>query len=163
LVIGGDFWDRGPRGDRVVDYLMHQPNVAIVWGNHDTAWVGACLGQEALIAHVLRISARYRRFSQLEEGYGITLQPLEHLVRKVYADDPAECFVPRGTGLRDTVQMARMQKAAAIMQFKLEGQTIARNPEFDLEHRRLLHQIDPQRGTVTIEGKNYPLRDRRFP
>ena len=23
LVIAGDCWDRGPRGDRVVDYLMH--------------------------------------------------------------------------------------------------------------------------------------------
>ncbi len=163
LVIGGDFWDRGPRGDRVVDYLMHQPNVAVTWGNHDAAWVGACLGQEALIAHVLRISARYRRFAQLEEGYGVTLQSLEHLVRKVYADDPAECFEPRGTGLREAIQMARMQKAAAVMQFKLEGQTIRRNPEFDMEHRRLLHHMDLQRGTVTIDGKSYPLRDRRFP
>ena len=61
---------------------------AFIWGNHDAAWLGACLGHEALIAHVLRISCRYRRLSQLEEGYGIPLQPLEHLVRAVYADDP---------------------------------------------------------------------------
>ena len=27
LIIAGDCWDRGPRGDRVVDYLMRQPNV----------------------------------------------------------------------------------------------------------------------------------------
>jgi fructose-bisphosphate aldolase class II len=33
LVIAGDCWDRGPRGDRVVDYLMQQPNVALTWGN----------------------------------------------------------------------------------------------------------------------------------
>jgi fructose-1,6-bisphosphatase-3 len=163
LINAGDFWDRGPRGDRVVDYLMRQPNVAITWGNHDAAWMGACLGQEALIAHVLRISARYRRFSQLEEGYGITLQPLEHLVREVYGDDPAECYVPKGHGLRETIQMARMQKAAAIMQFKLEGQTIQRNPEWGLDARRLLQRIDHQTGTIAIDGAVYPLRDKHFP
>ncbi|MBY0525823.1 MAG: fructose-1,6-bisphosphatase [Gemmataceae bacterium] len=163
LIIAGDFWDRGPRGDRVVDYLMRQPTVALTWGNHDAAWMGACLGQEALIAHVLRISARYRRFSQREEGYGITLQPLEHLVREVYADDPAECYVPKGHGLRETIQMARMQKAAAIVQFKLEGQTIQRNPEWGLDARRLLHRIDHKAGTIEIDGVAWPLRDKHFP
>jgi fructose-1,6-bisphosphatase-3 len=163
LIIAGDFWDRGPRGDRVMEYVRRQPNVAITWGNHDAAWLGACLGQEALIAHVLRISCRYRRLSQLEEGYGITLQPLEHLVRAVYRDDPAECYLPRGEGLREKVQMARMQKAAAVMQFKLEGQTIARNPEWELSHRRLLHRMDLAAGTIEIDGVSRPLRDRHFP
>jgi fructose-1,6-bisphosphatase III len=163
LVMGGDFWDRGPRGDRVLDYLMRQPNVAITWGNHDTAWLGAALGHEACIAHVLRISLRYRRLSQLEEGYGVTMQPLEHLVRTVYADDPAACYLPKGSGLRETVQMARMQKAAAVMQFKLEGQAIARHPEWGLDHRRLLHRIDLKAGTVEIDGKRWPLRDTHFP
>jgi fructose-1,6-bisphosphatase-3 len=163
LVIAGDCWDRGPRGDQVVDYLLRQPNVSFVWGNHDAAWIGACLGQDALIAHVLRISLRYRRLSQLEEGYGITLQPLEHLVRAVYDGDPAECFRPHGSGLRELVTMARMQKAAAVLQFKLEGQTIARHPEWGMEHRRLLHCLDPQAGTIEVDGVVYPLRDRHFP
>ncbi len=163
LVLAGDCWDRGPRGDRVVDQLMHLPNISFLWGNHDTAWLGACLGSRACIAHVLRISARYRRFSQLEEGYGITLQPLELLMRQKYADDPAECYKVKGTGLRDAITMARLQKAAAIMQFKLEGQLIARNPEFDLDHRRLLHLIDYQAGTITIDGVTYPLKDNHFP
>ncbi|HWE36312.1 MAG TPA: fructose-bisphosphatase class III [Isosphaeraceae bacterium] len=163
LVLAGDCWDRGPRGDRVVDTLMKLPEVAFVWGNHDAAWLGACLGNEALIAHVLRISARYRRFSQLEEGYGITLQPLEHLVRACYHDDPADCFKPRGTGLRDDLTMARLQKAAAVLQHKLEGQLIARNPEWGLDARRLLHRIDYAAGTVEIDGKVHPLRDAHFP
>jgi fructose-1,6-bisphosphatase-3 len=163
LIIAGDFWDRGPRGDRVMEYVTRQPNVAITWGNHDAAWLGACLGQEALIAHVLRISCRYRRLSQLEEGYGITLQPLEHLVRQVYENDPADCFVPKGKGLRETVQIARMQKAAAIMQFKLEGQMIARNPEWNLDHRRLLHRMNLAAGTIEIDGVTRKLRDRHFP
>jgi fructose-1,6-bisphosphatase-3 len=163
LVLAGDFWDRGPRGDLVLDYVTRQPHVAITWGNHDAAWLGASLGQEALIAHVLRISLRYRRLTQLEEGYGINLQPLELLARTVYADDPADCFIPRGTGLRETSQMARMQKAAAVLQFKLEGQTIARNPSFNLDGRRILHRIDRQAGTVEIDGRTFPLRDTHYP
>lgn len=163
LIIAGDLWDRGPRGDRVVDYLRRQPNVSFTWGNHDMSWLGACLGQEALIACVLRISLRYRRLFQLEEGYGITLSPLETLVREAYRDDPAECFVPRMKGTREVRLLSRMQKAAAIMQFKLEGQTIERNPEFGLGHRRLLHQIDPRSGMITIDGKTWPLKDRHFP
>jgi len=163
VIVAGDCFDRGPRGDRIIEHLRHQPNVAFTWGNHDAVWLGACLGQEALIAHVLRLSLRYRRLSQLEEGYGITLQPLEHLVRTVYADDPAECFKTRGTGLREDLTMARMHKAAAILQFKLEGQTIARNPHWNLEHRRLLHRIDHTAGTIEIDGAVWPLRDRHFP
>lgn len=163
LVLAGDCWDRGPRGDRVLEHLQRLPNVAFTWGNHDAAWLGACLGQEALIAQVLRISLRYRRLSQLEEGYGINLQPLELLARTLYADDPAVCFMPRGTGLRETVQVARMHKAAAIMQFKLEGQMLARHPEWDLEHRRLLHRLDRAAGTITIDGVVYTLKDTHFP
>jgi fructose-1,6-bisphosphatase III len=163
LIVAGDCLDRGPRGDRVIEYLRRQPNVSFTWGNHDVAWLGAGLGQEALIAHVLRVSIRYRRLSQLEEGYGITMQPLEHLVRTVYKDDPAETYRPKGTGLRETDTMARMQKAAAVMQFKLEGQTIARHPEWHLDHRRLMKTLDPAAGTVAVDGKTYPLRDRSFP
>ncbi len=163
LVVAGDCWDRGPRGDRVVDYLLHQPNVHFTWGNHDAGWIGAALGHEALIAHVLRISSRYRRFSQLEEGYGITLQPLERLVRECYGDDPAERWAPRGEGMRDPLTMRRMQKAAAVMQYKLEAQLIARNPGFGLEARRLITAMDLSRGSVSIDGRSYPLEDTHFP
>jgi fructose-1,6-bisphosphatase-3 len=163
LIVAGDCVDRGPRGDRVIEYLRHQPRVSITWGNHDVAWLGAALGHEALIAHVLRISTRYRRLSQLEEGYGVTMQPLERLVRTVYADDPAEHFLPKGGGLRETIVMARMQKAVAVMQYKLEGQMIARHPEWELDHRRLLRNIDLEKGTVVVDGRTYPLRDRHLP
>ena len=163
LIIAGDCWDRGPRGDRVVDYLMQQPNVSFVWGNHDMAWLGACLGHEALICQVLRISLRYRRLMQLEEGYGIPIEPLDLLARTVYADDPATCFQVKGTGMRENIMMARMQKAAAIMQFKLEGQVIARHPEWHMDHRRLLHRINRQTGTIEVDGVEYPLNDTHFP
>ena len=163
LIIGGDCWDRGPRGDRVVDYLRDQPNVSFIWGNHDMSWLGASLGHPALICNVLRVSLRYRRLGQLDEGYSIPLTPLEHLARTIYADDPAEYFYPKASGMRPMALVARMQKAAAIMQFKLEGQMLERNPEWKMEHRRLLHRINHFRGTIDLDGTVYPLRDSRFP
>jgi fructose-1,6-bisphosphatase III len=163
LIVAGDCWDRGPRGDRVVDYLLHQPNVHFTWGNHDCAWIGAALGSEALVAHVLRISARYRRFSQLEEGYGITLQPLERLVRDCYADDPVEHWRVRGSGLRDDVTMARMHKAAAIMQYKLEADLIARHADWRLDDRRLITKMNLGARTVRVGDRTYALRDTHFP
>lgn len=163
IMVAGDLGDRGPRLDKVIDYLMQQPNVSFTWGNHDASWMGACLGQEALIATVLRISIRYRRLSQLEEGYGIIVSPLERLARTVYGDDPVTHFKTKGTGLRDDLLMARMQKAIAVIQFKLEGQTSLRHPEWDLEDRCLLHRINLETGTVASEGKTYPLRDTFLP
>jgi fructose-1,6-bisphosphatase-3 len=163
LVVAGDLGDRGPRVDKVIDVLMRQPHVSIVWGNHDASWMGACLGQEALIATVVRLSLRYRRLSQLEEGYGIIMSPVERLARTVYGDDPAARFQVKGEGLRDPLLMARMHKATAILQFKLEGQASRRHPEYDFEHRQLLHRIDPKAGTVTIDGVTHPLLDTHLP
>ncbi len=163
LIIAGDCWDRGPRGDRVMDYLMQQPNVSFVWGNHDMAWLGACLGDRALICQVLRISLRYRRLMQLEEGYGIPVEPLALLARTVYGNDPAIHFETKGTGMRGKSVMARMQKAAAVMQFKLEGQMIARHPEWQMEHRRLLHRMNRETGTIQVDGVSYPILDVNFP
>ena len=163
IIVAGDLGDRGPRVDKVIDYLLEQPHVAFTWGNHDANWMGACLGQEALIATVVRISLRYRRLSQLEEGYGLIIAPLEKLAREVYADDPAECFKTKGTGLRDDLLMARMQKAIAIIQFKLEGQTSRRHPEWQMESRNLLHRIDFNEKTIELDGKVYPLLDAYLP
>jgi len=163
VIVAGDLGDRGPRIDRVLDALRRQRKVSITWGNHDAEWMGACLGQEALIATVIRVSLRYGRISQLEEGYGIPVEPLEQLVHAEYANDPADRFHSKGEDLRDPLLLARMQKAAAILQFKLEGQTSRRNPHFDLESRCLLHRIDPAAGTVSIDGKVHPLLDRTFP
>src|SRR5256885_3422279 len=163
LIIAGDCWDRGPRGDKVVDYLRRQPNVSFIWGNHDVSWLGACLGNDALMCTVLRFSLRYRRIAQIDEGYSIPTTPLEYLANTIYKDDPAKQFYPKLPGLRPMELVARMQKAISIMQFKLEGQLIARNPQWNLEHRRLLHRIDYKAGTITIDGVTYPLRDTLFP
>lgn len=163
VIVAGDLGDRGPRLDKVVDILRRQPHLAITWGNHDVSWMGACLGQEALIATVLRISMRYRRIAQLEEGFGISIAPLEKLVRDVYSDDPAKHFQAKGTGLREASQMARMQKAIAIMQFKLESQTMRRHPEYEMQHRDVMSALNLAEGTVTIDGQEHPLLDQHLP
>jgi fructose-1,6-bisphosphatase-3 len=163
VIVAGDLGDRGPRLDKVIDILMHQPRLSITWGNHDVSWMGACLGHEALIATVLRISLRYRRLSQLEEGFGITMQPLEKLARDIYGDDPATHFQSRGEGLREAIQMARMQKAIAVMQCKLEAQAIERHPEYHMQPRALINHIDLQRGVVALDGQEYPLTDTYLP
>ncbi len=159
LVVAGDLGDRGPRIDKVIEVLMAQPHVAITFGNHDADWIAACLGHPAAIATVVRLTLRYERMSQLEEGYGISLQPVRELAA-AYADDPADCF---GTKGEPNLELSRMQKAIAILQFKLEGALFRRRTEWQLEHRALLHRIDPKAGTVEIDGKRYPLRDTRFP
>ncbi len=163
LIVAGDLGDRGPRIDRVIDTIMRQPRVAVTWGNHDVTWMAACLGHAASIATVLRISLRYNRTAQLEEGYGIALAPLEKLAREIYGEDPAERFRCRGEGLRDALTMSRMQKAAAILQFKLEGQVVARHPEYGMDERSILHRIDAVDGSVEIDGRRWPLRDTHFP
>ncbi|MBX3384351.1 MAG: fructose-bisphosphatase class III [Phycisphaeraceae bacterium] len=163
LLVAGDLGDRGPRMDRVIDTLMRQPRVSLLWGNHDMIWLGAHLGHEPCLLTVLRFSARYRCAAQLEEGYGIMTTPIERLVQSVYADDPAERFIPKGQGYRDQRTVARMQKALAIMQFKAEGRMIERHPEWNLSHRRLLHRIDLAKGTVTIDGVEHPLLDTNLP
>lgn len=163
IIVAGDLGDRGPRIDKVIDLLQQQPNVSIIWGNHDTHWLGACLGHEACIASVLRFSIRYRRLAQLEEGYGIVLTELENLANSVYGDDPATRFTVKGEGIRDGLLLARMHKAITVMQLKLEGQLIDRHPEWNLESRNLLKQVDTRSGSLRLGGKTHALTDPHLP
>lgn len=170
IIVAGDLGDRGPRIDKVIDLLLTQPHVRIVWGNHDAHWLGACLGHEACIASVLRFSLRYRRLAQLEEGYGILLTELERLATTVYRDDPAHHFTVKGKGEGsgggsgpDDLLLARMQKAITVIQLKLEGQLIARHPEWNLGHRDVLSNIDLSAGTVRLGQRLIPLTDAHLP
>ena len=58
---------------------------------------------------------------------------------------------------------AKMHKAIAIMQFKVEGQRIKAHPEYKMEKRLLLDKIDFEKGTIKIEGKEWTLCDTDFP
>ncbi|MBR5268664.1 MAG: fructose-1,6-bisphosphatase [Lachnospiraceae bacterium] len=168
LHIIGDIYDRGPRPDIIMEELMNSHDVDIQWGNHDISWMGAACGNLACISTVLRIAIRYDCFDLLEDGYGINLRPLSVFAAKVYKDDPCERFMPRGIdeNIYDTVDpglAAKMHKAISIIQFKVEGQTIKRRPEFDMNDRLQITAIDFAKGTVTIDGKEYPMRDINLP
>lgn len=168
LHIIGDIFDRGPRADIIMDELMHFHDVDIQWGNHDISWMGAATGNLASICSVLRIAISYNSFDVLEDGYGINLRPLSMFAAKVYRDDPCERFVPHilDENVYDAVDpglAAKMHKAIAIIQFKVEGAIIKRHPEYGMNDRILLEAVDFEKGTVKVEGREYPMLDRNFP
>ena len=57
----------------------------------------------------------------------------------------------------------KIQKAMAILQFKVEAQTIDEYPSFGLSDRKLLHTINRERGTVEVDGVEYAITDPVFP
>ena len=167
LHVVGDIFDRGPYPHLVMDDLMKHHSVDIQWGNHDVSWMGAAAGNPALICTVLRISARYGNLSTLEEGYGINLVPLARFALEQYQNDPCERFHINyredAYDIRDKAIDERIHKAVTIMQLKLEGQMIKRNPDFKMDDRMLLDKIDIEKGVVVIEGVEHPLLDKDFP
>ena len=163
LHIVGDIYDRGPGPHHIVDMLIDYHSVDVQWGNHDVLWMGAAAGQRGCIANVIRICARYGNLDILEDGYGINLLPLAAFALRVYGDDPCTCFALKGPQQEDRELNLRMHKAISIIQFKVEGQIIARNPWFHLEKRNLLHRIDYEKGTIRLDGKTYELLDKNFP
>ena len=65
-----------------------------------------------------------------------------------------------------------MHKAISIIQFKAEGQLIKTHPEYHMEQRNLLHRIDYEHGTITLDMPDengnltphtYDLLDTNFP
>ncbi len=166
LHIIGDIYDRGPSAEKVMDVLQNHHAVDIQWGNHDIIWMGAAAGCKALIATVLRISARYVNLDTVEDAYGINLLPLATFAMEYYGNDPAKVFEPKASGNKNGKSMElimQMHKAIAIIQFKLEAQLIKENPQFNMDDRLLLDKINYQDGTITIDGKQYTLLDNYFP
>ena len=146
LHIVGDIFDRGPGASKILDVLSTVRDYDIQWGNHDIEWMGAMAGNMALLATVLRVSIRYANIETLEESYGINLLPLANFAMTVYGDDPCTIWQtkdfennPRLT--RSAQLMAKMHKAISIIQFKLEGQTVKRHPEWKMDHRAVLDQL----------------------
>ncbi|MBQ9156184.1 MAG: fructose-1,6-bisphosphatase [Eubacterium sp.] len=166
LHVIGDIFDRGPGPHIILDYLKKHQTVDFQWGNHDVVWMGAASGQDACIANVIRLSARYNNLDVLEDGYGINLIPLASFASDVYKDDPCTIFDVHAVDEHDPGEIAlnmKMHKAIAIIQFKLEGQLIRRHPEFGMDKRLLLDKIDYEKGTVRIGNKDYELLDKSFP
>ena len=168
LHIVGDIFDRGPGAAHIMDYLCNYHDFDIQWGNHDIEWMGAAAGNWALIATVIRVSIRYANIETLEEDYSINLLPLATFALNTYGSDPCERFQindfeDNSRMKRSASLIAKMHKAISIIQFKLEGQTILRHPEYQMQDRLLLDKINFEKGTIFINGKEYPLSDKHLP
>jgi len=168
LHVIGDIYDRGPGADLILDTLMDYHSVDLQWGNHDILWMGAAAGSEACIANVIRIALRYGNVSTLEHGYGISLLPLASLAIDTYGDDPCQQFLPPLPDEQDDSSderrlVAKMHKAIAMLQLKLEAQIILRRPHFQMNDRLLLDKMDPASRTIRLDGTVYPLLDAHFP
>jgi fructose-1,6-bisphosphatase-3 len=59
--------------------------------------------------------------------------------------------------------IARMHKAITIIQFKLEGQMYKAHPEWKMTDRCLLENVDLEHGCITLNDKQYDLRDTFLP
>ena len=148
LHIVGDIFDRGERPDAILNMLMDHHSLDIEWGNHDILWMGAACGSQACIAAVVRNCLSYNNISVLEQGYGISLRPLVLFADKMYdEEDPNKAA----------------KKAISIILFKLEGQIIRRNPEYQMEDRLLLDKVDYENACIELDDKSYPLKEKRFP
>ena len=171
LHVVGDVFDRGPGAEKIMEILSTYHNFDIQWGNHDIEWMGAAAGNWALIATVLRVSIRYVNIETLEEGYGINLLPLATFALDTYGNDPCTVFQTKDFEnnprlKRSATLMAKMHKAISIIQFKLEGQTILRHPEYEMNDRLMLDKIQWQNGkaiAILIGGKKYDMLDTNLP
>ena len=148
LHIVGDIFDRGPCADRIMDLLMNYHSLDIEWGNHDILWMGAAAGSEACIATVIRNNLKYHNIRILENSYGISLRDLTLFAEKLYPD---------------TEPMEAALKALSVLLFKLEGQVILRNPDYQMTDKLLLHQVNVQNHTVCIAGTDYEICEETFP
>ena len=147
---------------------MSMHDVDIQWGNHDISWMGAASGNPALIANVIRIAMRYNNFDVLEDGYGLNLRALAVFAAEAYKDDECKLYYPNmlDDNIYDPVDaklVAKMHKAITVIQLKLEGQLMAKYPEWEMQQRSLFVKINFSDNTVEIKGKVYPLKDNFFP
>lgn len=142
LHIVGDIFDRGERADEIMDMLMSYHSLDIEWGNHAILWMGAAAGSEACIANVVRNNLKYQNMSILENGYGISLRRLLLFAQEKYPQMDVHNAV---------------YYAITVILLKLEGQIIKRHPEYKMDDRLLLHKINMEDGTITIEGATYPI------
>ena len=169
LHILGDIFDRGPGAHHIMDALCDYHHLDITWGNHDVLWMGAAAGNTCCIASVLRLSLRDANTTTLEDGYAINMVPLATFAMEQYADDPCEIYQPRVDEERtnftdkDVRLIAQMHKAVSVIEFKLSGQIAMAHPEWNMMDRCLMEYIDKERGTITIDGNGYEMKDKLWP
>ena len=152
----GDIFDRGPQPDKIIRILSssaYRDMVDYVYGNHDILWMGAASGNRSLIAETMRITCRYDHFALIERLRFDTT----HLAEFAERTYPVETIT--GNFKAKTSKGRAMEKALAIIQFKLEEQTIRDYPEYDMESRLWLDRL----ALMLKTGKTEGLNDTSFP
>jgi fructose-1,6-bisphosphatase-3 len=134
----GDVFDRGDQPDKILRILSshyYRDGVDYVFGNHDILWMGAAAGCSSLVAEALRITCRYDHFIFLER-LGFDTSQLASFAEKTYPVD-----LVTGNFKAKTDKGRSMEKALAIIQFKLEEQTIRNFPQYEMSSRLWLDRL----------------------
>lgn len=152
----GDVFDRGSQPDKIIRILSspsYHDIVDFVFGNHDILWMGAASGNRSLIAEALRITSRYDHF-ELMERMNFDWSRLIVFAEKTYPPNKItgkfKARTPRGRA---------MEKALAVIQFKLEEETIKKHPEFQMQSRLWLERL----AEMLVSGNTDGLNDTHFP
>lgn len=156
IIVLGDIFDRGSQPDKIIRILSsaaYRDMVDYVFGNHDILWMGAAAGNQSLIAEAMRITCRYDHFEMMERLH-FDSSKLADFAEKTY---PVETIT--GKFKAKTGKGRSMEKALAVIQFKLEEQTIKTFPEYEMESRLWLDRL----ATMLKTGDTAGLNDTHFP
>lgn len=151
IEVVGDIFDRGPQPDKIIRILSspaYSRIVDYVYGNHDILWMGAVSGNRSLIAEALRITARYDHFELLHR-LRIDTSRLQQFASATY---PPEKVTGK---FKAKSELGRsMEKALAVIQFKLEERTILENAEYDMQSRLWMDKLALMLKSGDIGGLN---------
>lgn len=156
IQVVGDIFDRGPQPDKIIRILSspaYNRIVDYVYGNHDILWMGAASGNRSLIAEALRITCRYDHF-ELMDRLRIDTSRLAEFASATY---PAETVTGKFKAKTDLGRS--MEKALAVIQFKLEERTIIENPEYEMQSRLWMDKL----AAMLKNGDTAGLNDTWFP
>jgi fructose-1,6-bisphosphatase III len=152
----GDVFDRGDQPDKILRILSshyYRDGVDYVFGNHDILWMGAAAGCPSLVAEALRITCRYDHFTFLDR-LGFDTTALAKFAETTYSVDKVT-----GNFKAKTDKGRSMEKALAIIQFKLEEQTIRDFPQYEMSSRLWLDRL----AKMLEKGDIQNLNDTHFP
>lgn len=156
ILVLGDVFDRGSQPDKIIRILSspaYSGMVDYVFGNHDILWMGAVSGNKSLVAEAMRITCRYDHF-ELIERLRFDTSRLAEFAEKTYPSGNAT-----GKFKAKTDRGRSMEKALAVIQFKLEEQTIRDFPEYEMESRLWLDRL----AGMLSSGNSDGLNDTHFP
>jgi len=122
----GDTLDRGDAPDHLLklyrtyfDRGAFSPFLHYIWGNHDILWLGASLGNAALVATALRVSLRYSNFAFCRR-YGFDLSRLRAHALATYPDRPTGSYAKRAQDPEwSEDEILKMTKALLVIESKL--------------------------------------------